>query len=87
VIELLAAFATFARVFCRAIQQKNVIGGHYYAVIPVSYVMGALEIWIVTVIVVEGFSLLLVLSIGTGGWIGAVLAMYLHNKFLGKHRA
>jgi len=86
VIELIAGLATFVRVAARAFQQRSVVGDHFYAVIPVSYIMGALEIYIVTIIVVEGFSLLLVLAIGTGGWIGSILAMKLHNKCFGKEK-
>lgn len=85
-IELTAFFVTFVRVFARAFQQKNVIGNHYFAVIPTSYFMGALEVWIVTIIVVEGFSFPLIFAIGSGGWMGAVLAMILHGKFFGTEK-
>jgi len=79
-IELTAFFATFARVFSRAWQQRNVVGNHYLSVIPFSYIMGALEVFIVALIVISEHKFLLAFTIGTGGWMGSVLAMYLHTK-------
>jgi len=85
-IELLAFGATLVRVFARAFQQLNVTRGHYLPIIPTSYVMGFLEVIIVSLIVMEGFSWPLVFAIGTGGWTGAILAMCLHSRIFGKER-
>jgi len=85
-IELVAFFATFLRVFARAFQQKNVIGNHYFAIAPVSFIMAALEVLIVMLIVTgDGSIPLLIMAMGAGGWLGAISAMRLHSKVFDKN--
>jgi len=72
---------TFAMVFLRAIQQQNVIHGHYYAAMLTSYAMAAAEVGIVTGIIAQGWPA--VPWVGTGGAVGVVCAMWLHRRVRG----
>lgn len=73
-------FATFISVFGRAIQQQNVVGGHYVAAAITPYLIAAGDVAVILLAVDLGWW-----SIpwaGTGGAIGAVLAMWAHRKVL-----
>lgn len=84
--EIAAGGAYFIFVFFKAFQQRNVAFNHYRWVLPISYAMSATEVIVISLIAVEasqGLNWQLVyfaLSIGTGGGLGAILAMRLHNK-------
>ena len=76
---LLALAATALLVFGRAVQQQNVIHGHYLAAALTPFLIAAGEIAVVGVIVVDGWA-----SwpwIGMGGGIGAITAMWVHRAF------
>ena len=70
--------ATFALVFLRALQSHNVIHGNYIAAASTPYSLP----------VAEGARIMRVLQAGwdaipwggTGGMLGATLAMYIHKK-------
>ena len=69
--------ATFVSVFGRAIQQLNVVGGHYVAAALTPFLIAAGDVSLVLLVVDRGwwsipFS-------GLGGAIGAVSAMWLHG--------
>lgn len=74
-------FITFAQVFFRAFQQKNVIHNKFAWVTPLSFGMATCEILIITVIVASEAPILWsIIGMGSGGGIGCMLAMLLHNK-------
>lgn len=76
---LTALLVTAALVFLRAIQQQNVIHGHYAAAALTSYVIAAAEIGVVLSVVTNGWSA--VAWIGTGGAVGVTSAMWAHRRF------
>ena len=87
---LIAGAAYFVFVFFKAFQQRNVAFNHYRWVMPLSYLMSLSEITVIAMIAVTAVgaeSLIdmipMALGVGTGGGIGAMLSMYLHNKLLG----
>lgn len=74
--------ATFISVFGRAIQQLNVVGGHFVAAALTPYLIAAGDVAVVLLVVDAGWW-----SIpwaGTGGALGAVLAMILHRRFIAR---
>ena len=75
---LTAMAATALLVFGRAIQQQNVIGGHYLAAAVTPSVIAAGEIAVVGVIVLDAWDAWPWIS--AGGAIGAIGAMWLHRK-------
>ena len=81
--NLYVSAAMFAFVFFKAFQQRNVAFDHYVPVIPTSMLMAAVEVYIIASIATRGYSFLLVLSIGGGAGVGALLAMYLHKRIFG----
>jgi len=77
--------ATFVAVFGRAIQQLNVVGGHYLAAALTPFLIAAGDVSLVLLVVDRGWS-----SIpfsGLGGAIGAVSAMWLHGRVRAHLRA
>lgn len=72
--------ATFGLVFLRAIQQQNVIHGHYWLAAVTPYAMAIFEVATVLWVVDTGWSA--VPWVGTGGAMGVTSAMLLHRKLL-----
>lgn len=70
--------ATFALVFLRAIQQQNVIGGHYLAAALTPYAIACAEVASVLLVVQTGWSA--VPWVGTGGALGVTSAMWVHRR-------
>ena len=70
--------ATFFLVFLRAIQQQNVIGGHFYMAAATSYGIAMSEVSVIYWVASEGLDA--VLWAGTGGALGVTLAMFSHRK-------
>jgi hypothetical protein len=71
--------ATFVAVFGRAIQQLNVVHGHYLSAALTPYLIAAGDVAVVLLVVDAGWW-----SIpwaGTGGAIGATAAMWMHRRF------
>jgi hypothetical protein len=77
ILALIAATATL--VFGRAIQQQNVIGGHYLAAALTPYLIAAGEVAVIGIVAASP-SLAAVLAVGTGGAIGATSAMWAHRR-------
>ncbi len=77
---LYAALAMFGYVFTKAWQQRNVAFDHYWPVIPTSWVMFAMEAYIVVAIANRGWDILFVGVVGTSAGLGALLAMVLHKR-------
>ncbi len=75
-----AALAMFGFVFLKAFQQRNVAFDHYWPVVPVSLLMAATEIYVISTIVRIGYNAFLVVAIGIGAGLGALLAMVLHKR-------
>ncbi len=85
IIKLLAMFgAVFCYVFVRAFQQRNVAFANYRWMIPTSYVMAFLDVFIIVFVSKSGWSLPIVLANGTGGCLGCIGAVFLHRRFI-KH--
>ena len=75
----LALGATMLLVFGRAVQQLNVVGGHYIAAALTPMLIAAGEIAVIGVVVVDGWQAWPWIS--AGGGIGAVAAMRAHRVF------
>ena len=73
--------ATFALIFLRAIQQQNVIHGHYILASLTPYAIACAEVAMILWVVKSGWSS--VPWVGTGGALGVTLGMYVHRRFLG----
>ncbi len=88
--EVLAGAAYFIFVFFKAFQQRNVAFLHYHWVLPISYMMACSEVFIISLVAIEaskGLSIELLwfaLAIGTGGGLGAVVSMWVHDKYIDK---
>lgn len=70
--------ATAVLVFLRAIQQQNVIHGHYIAAALTPFGIAAAEVALVLFVVDTGWSS--IPYVGTGGAIGVVAGMYSHRR-------
>jgi hypothetical protein len=82
-MQLLAMFgAVFCYVFVRAFQQRNVAFAHYGWIIPTSYLMAMLDVFIIVFVARSGWHLAIVLANGTGGACGALCAVYLHKRWI-----
>jgi hypothetical protein len=71
--------ATFCLVFLRALQQQNVIGGHYVAAALTPYAIAVAEVASVLWVVSIGWTA--IPWVGTGGALGVLSAMYLHRRY------
>lgn len=78
---IIAMSATALLVFSRALQQQNVIGGHYLAAAMTPMLIAAGEIAVVGSIVISGWSAWPWIS--AGGGLGAVAAMWAHRRVMG----
>ena len=76
-----AGGSSFLFVFLKAFQQLNVAFGKYLWVMPTSFAMAACEVFVIAAIAREGWGVI-VLVVGFGAGCGALLAMYLHKRFL-----
>ena len=72
--------ATFGLVFLRAIQQQNVIHGHYIWAAITPYAIACAEVVSVILIVDTGFAA--IPWVGTGGAAGVVSAMFFHKSVI-----
>jgi len=86
--ELIAGVAYFIFVFFKAFQQKNVAFDHYRWIMPISYAMATTEVFIISLIAVKAVHgitpelLWFALTIGTGGGLGALASMWIHNRYV-----
>ena len=78
--------ATAVLVFGRAIQQQNVIGGHYIAAALTPYLIAAGEVAVIGIVAASP-SIGAALAVGTGGAIGALSAMWLHRRVVNRKGA
>ena len=82
-----AGVAYFFFVFLKAFQQRNVMGLHYNFILPISYLMAATEVFVISIVAIKAVNyesthelLALAFSVGTGGGLGALAGMYIHNR-------
>lgn len=80
--ELIVLGATFASVFGKALQQKNVVGNDYILIMPTSLFIQICDVSYIYLIASEGWSMIVPSGIGAG--LGCMTAMYVYNKFRGK---
>lgn len=86
--QLIAGAAYFVFVFFKAFQQRNVAFLHYRWILPISYAMSLTEVLVISLIAIEasqGWSWQLLgfgFTIGTGGGLGAVASMWIHNRYI-----
>lgn len=82
------ALANFGFIFLKAFQQRNVAFEHYEWILPISLALAAFEVFVIAVIAKTALTgtlihtLILVLSVGIGGGLGAIAATHLHSKHL-----
>ena len=72
--------ATFGLVFMRAIQQQNVIHGHYVFAAITPYAIAVFEVATVLWVVDTGWSS--IPWVGTGGALGVTTAMFMHRRYI-----
>ena len=75
--------ASFIFVFIKAFQQLNVVGGHYFWVLPTSLAMAGAEATVIIKVATMA-TLWAAIPMGFGGGTGAMLAMYIHKRFISK---
>jgi hypothetical protein len=76
--ELVLAASTACLVFGRAVQQLNVMHGHYYLAAVTPYAIALGEVANTLYVVHIGWPA--VPWVGTGGTLGVVTAMYSHKR-------
>lgn len=72
----------FVYVLLRAFQQRNVAFDNYAWVIPTSYGMAMLDVFIIAFVAHQGWSPGIVIANGSGGCLGALCAMWLHKRWV-----
>lgn len=87
--ELIAGIAYFIFVFFKAFQQRNVAFLHYKWILPISYFMATSELFVISVVAIKAVGaesvaemIPMVLTVGTGGGIGALVSMWIHHKYI-----
>jgi hypothetical protein len=82
-IQIFTMFgAMYVYVMLRAVQQRNVAFDNYAWVIPTSYCMAIVDVFIITFVAHQGWTLPIVAANGTGGALGALSAMWFHKRFI-----
>lgn len=84
-MTLLAAFAAaFVGVSLKAFQQLNVVRGRFWWVPPVSYGLACAEVFIISQVATSGENMAgLIAAIGTGGWMGCFVSMWIDRRIRG----
>lgn len=82
--HLILFCASFGFIFLKALQQRNVAHATYMWILPTSYAIGLVEVFVIATVAKEGWSWLLVFTLGTGAGLGATLATWLHVKYISK---
>lgn len=73
---------SFLLVAVRAFQQKNVMGDHYWRIIPTSYLFAGADLLTLYLGLTQlpHAPLLTIFAMGSGGWMGCWASLYLHRK-------
>lgn len=80
---MLISLAAFVHIAAKAFQQNSVVYKKWKWVPPMSYIMAAMEMFIVVSIVREP-SLWNWAQLGTGGFLGCWFSMWIHPKLTGR---
>jgi len=78
-VFILSFFANFVFIFLKAFQQLNVMHSKYLWVVPLSLCMATAELFVIVKVIEVGFGWIVV-PVGLGGGLGAMLGMYLHQR-------
>lgn len=78
--------ASFVFIFLKAWQQRNVAFNHYWWVLPTSFCMAFVEVFVIVEVASQGFGHTLWLTVGAGSGLGALCAMWTHRRCLGERR-
>jgi hypothetical protein len=78
-LYVLSLLVSFAGVFLKGFQHKNVIGGHLRLLFITSYLMAIFDVAAVTLIVKGGWWV--AVSSGTGAAFGMLSAVLLHDRW------
>jgi len=81
----LAFVASFVFVFLKALQPLNVAHANYIWIIPTSLAMAVCEVYTVAAVAASGWGAI-VLPIGLGAGIGAILAVVFHKRIVRRER-
>jgi hypothetical protein len=81
---VLTFLASFAFIFLKAFQQRNVAFDHHAWIVPTSMLMALVEVYVIANVAAKGFSLALVFSIGIGSGLGALSAAVTHKRMFSK---
>jgi hypothetical protein len=79
-VVFITFFASVAFIFLKAFQQRNVAFNHLAWIVPTSLGMAFTEVYVIFSIAERGYSLPLVLAVGLGSGVGALLAVIVHRK-------
>lgn len=74
--------ASFVYVMLRAFQQRNVAFDAHWWVIPTSYGMAVLDIYLISSFARQGWGLALVFVYGSAGALGSLFAMWFHKRYV-----
>ena len=77
---ILIFLATFVRVFLLALQNQNVIGGHYGLAVLTSFFLGITDVAVVLLVGEGGWES--IFYVCTGGAAGVTSAMFIHRRFI-----
>ncbi len=80
--ELTMFGAMFAYVMLRALQQRNVAFDNYLWIIPTSYCMAVVDVFIIAFVAHTGWTVPIVIANGSGGALGALSAMWFHKRYI-----
>lgn len=78
--QLLAFSITFAAIFLKGWQHKNVIHDRYVWIVFTSYLMATLDILTIGLVVKYGTDM--IIYQGTGAALGMLASVFLHNKMM-----
>lgn len=80
--NLLVFLATYVFIFLKAFQQRNVQHNDFLLVPGTSMLMAVVEYYVIAVVAMKGYGWELVLCGGLGAGLGAMSAMWVHNRHL-----
>jgi hypothetical protein len=80
---ILAFAASFFFVGLKSWQQLNVVHKKYWWILPTSFAMASCEVYVVATVARAGWGWL-VLVIGFGSGLGAIIATWMHGRITGK---
>lgn len=81
---VIALAVSFTSVFLKGFQHKNVLSGKLKLIAITSYAMAFMDVIMVGLIVREGW--VIAFWCGTGGAVGMVAAVILHDRIFGESR-